>query len=295
MGFNGMEKDDEVKGKGNHLDFGARVYDSRLARWLSLDPLAVEYPSISPCVFVANSPLMFIDPDGERLVLSNDVNGNVLAQLQRLTNDVLAVNKKTGEVYIKKAVSDKVHNSTKIHGRILIRAIISHSRTTTITINEKQLGSGVDYPDKYEKNAYNGGGVDPTIIFTKNNGAAQYRDNGKTVSLQQKADIVLGGELIHALIAMDGNKDNSGNASHTYINIFGEEQVETRNINELKTHGIGGYRYGPSLYRKWYPTENDLRRDNGEPERISYEDDLQHKYKPQNKEKLEKYEKENEK
>ena len=26
-GFNGMEKDDEVKGNGNSLDFGARVYD----------------------------------------------------------------------------------------------------------------------------------------------------------------------------------------------------------------------------------------------------------------------------
>jgi hypothetical protein len=30
-GFNGMEKDDEVKnGKGNSYDFGARMYDSRL-------------------------------------------------------------------------------------------------------------------------------------------------------------------------------------------------------------------------------------------------------------------------
>src|SRR5690606_37327678 len=37
-GFNGMEKDDEVKGKGNHVDFGARGYDPRLGRWLSVDP-----------------------------------------------------------------------------------------------------------------------------------------------------------------------------------------------------------------------------------------------------------------
>jgi len=28
-GFNGMEKDDEVKGTGNSLDFGARIYDLR--------------------------------------------------------------------------------------------------------------------------------------------------------------------------------------------------------------------------------------------------------------------------
>jgi RHS repeat-associated protein len=34
-GFNGMEKDDEIKGEGNSLDFGARIYDPRLGRWLS--------------------------------------------------------------------------------------------------------------------------------------------------------------------------------------------------------------------------------------------------------------------
>lgn len=34
-----MEKDNEVKGSGNSLDFGARIYDSRLGKWLSTDPL----------------------------------------------------------------------------------------------------------------------------------------------------------------------------------------------------------------------------------------------------------------
>jgi RHS repeat-associated protein len=42
--FNGMEKDDEVKGVGNSLDFGARIYDSRLGRWLSVDPLSYKFP-----------------------------------------------------------------------------------------------------------------------------------------------------------------------------------------------------------------------------------------------------------
>ena len=65
--FNGMEKDDEVKGNGNHLDFGARCYDSRLGRWLSLDAYATEYPSLSDYVFVANSPIIFIDPDGNKI------------------------------------------------------------------------------------------------------------------------------------------------------------------------------------------------------------------------------------
>lgn len=66
FGFNGMENVDEVKGNGNSLDFGARIYDSRTGRWLSLDPLQAKYPDLSPYNFVANSPIVQIDPDGKR-------------------------------------------------------------------------------------------------------------------------------------------------------------------------------------------------------------------------------------
>jgi RHS repeat-associated protein len=68
FGFNGMEKDDDIKGDGNSLDFGSRVYDSRLGRWLSTDPLQTNYSELSPFNFCANNPIMFIDPDGERIV-----------------------------------------------------------------------------------------------------------------------------------------------------------------------------------------------------------------------------------
>src|SRR5690606_35618400 len=64
-GFNGMEKDDEVKGSGNHVDFGARGYDPRLGRWLSIDPKFRKYPFVSGYAFVVNSPIRFIDFNGE--------------------------------------------------------------------------------------------------------------------------------------------------------------------------------------------------------------------------------------
>ena len=69
FGFNGKEKDDEIDGvTGSKLDFGARIYDSRIGRWLSLDPLFSKYPDLSPYVFVGNCPLLFIDPDGKKIV-----------------------------------------------------------------------------------------------------------------------------------------------------------------------------------------------------------------------------------
>ncbi|MFM2394947.1 MAG: hypothetical protein RLZZ546_2930, partial [Bacteroidota bacterium] len=64
-GFNGKEKDDEVKGSGNSLDFGARIYDSRLGRFLSVDPLANTYPWNSPFAFAENRVLDGIDVNGE--------------------------------------------------------------------------------------------------------------------------------------------------------------------------------------------------------------------------------------
>ncbi len=69
--FNGMEKDDQVKGKGNSYDFGARMYDSRLGRWLTIDPIASKYPSLSSFSFVANTPIIALDPDGRYIIFIN--------------------------------------------------------------------------------------------------------------------------------------------------------------------------------------------------------------------------------
>ena len=64
-GFNGKEEDDEVKGDGNSVDFGARMDDPRVGRWLSVDPHQSKYPNVSPYVFVINNPICAIDPDGK--------------------------------------------------------------------------------------------------------------------------------------------------------------------------------------------------------------------------------------
>ncbi len=47
--------------------FGARYYASDLSIWMSVDPLASKYPSLSPYAYVANNPIMLIDPDGMRI------------------------------------------------------------------------------------------------------------------------------------------------------------------------------------------------------------------------------------
>src|SRR5579875_520701 len=63
-GFNGKENDEEVKGTANQQDYGMRIYDPRLGRFLSVDPLANTYPWYTPYSFAGNKPIWAIDLDG---------------------------------------------------------------------------------------------------------------------------------------------------------------------------------------------------------------------------------------
>src|SRR5258707_6293434 len=63
-GFNGKERDDEVKGAGNEIDYGMRVYDPRAGRFMSVDPLVSEYPYYTPYQYAGNKPIWYVDLDG---------------------------------------------------------------------------------------------------------------------------------------------------------------------------------------------------------------------------------------
>ncbi len=67
-GFQGQEKDDEIKGEGNSYDFGARMLDVRIGRWFRSDPSEYTYPMYSTYSYVNNNPLVYIDPDGKKFI-----------------------------------------------------------------------------------------------------------------------------------------------------------------------------------------------------------------------------------
>ena len=60
--FNGKEEQAEFGIP--YIDYGARHYDPAIGRWLSVDPLAEKYSSISPYAFCGNNPVNFVDLDG---------------------------------------------------------------------------------------------------------------------------------------------------------------------------------------------------------------------------------------
>ena len=66
--FNGKEHDDEVSGEGNSYDYGFRIYNPRLGKFLSVDPLGSSYPWNSKYAYAENDVISSIDLDGlERL------------------------------------------------------------------------------------------------------------------------------------------------------------------------------------------------------------------------------------
>ncbi len=52
------------------MDYGGRIYDPRLGRWLSLDPSAKKFPSWNPYNFCLNNPIVYSDPSGNDPITS---------------------------------------------------------------------------------------------------------------------------------------------------------------------------------------------------------------------------------
>ena len=62
--YSGKEEQKTLNSSLPLIDYGARMYDPTIARWLSVDPMAEKYYPLSPYVYCAGNPLKFIDPTG---------------------------------------------------------------------------------------------------------------------------------------------------------------------------------------------------------------------------------------
>ena len=63
FGLNGKEKQAELI--SDEYDFGARLYEARLGKWISLDPLQAKHAEESPYLYTGGNPIYFIDPDSK--------------------------------------------------------------------------------------------------------------------------------------------------------------------------------------------------------------------------------------
>jgi len=71
IGFRYNGKEFETMNGLNRYDYGKRMYDPALARWHVADPRAEKYYDLSPYNYCANNPIIFIDPQGDTIVVNN--------------------------------------------------------------------------------------------------------------------------------------------------------------------------------------------------------------------------------
>ncbi|GEM_PF-1325579 len=89
-GYNGKEEDNEIKtnsgDNGKSLDYGARWYDPRKARWDAVDKYEAKYVGISPYVFTGNNPIIFKEIDGNEYTFIIRAHFNMRGPLLRMSD-----------------------------------------------------------------------------------------------------------------------------------------------------------------------------------------------------------------
>ncbi len=140
-GFNGKENDNEIKGTGNQQDYGFRIYDPRLGRFLSMDPLTKGYPELTPFQFASNEPISNIDLDG----LERSPAGKV-GQNEEIVRDNTAVALYPNEIPV---ILKQQENAPKL--RVLMDAAARPMET--VEDRNKALFRSISNPDNIGGNA----------------------------------------------------------------------------------------------------------------------------------------------
>jgi len=129
--FTGKERDEET----SYDYFGARYYDSRIARWLQVDPLAEKYAGWSTYNYTMNNPLKYVD------MLGMDLDDYKLNQ----NGDVELV-KKTNDNY------DRLFKTDDNNNAIGEPLVVSDNIIDNITQSEDQNGRPFEYMEVSDNN-----------------------------------------------------------------------------------------------------------------------------------------------
>ena len=88
-GFQGQERDDEVKGEGNCWDFRYRGYNPRIGRFNQTDPLSAGYPSNNPYAFSENVVINALEFEGMEKVYVYNVYTKFGITIRKLSHTYL--------------------------------------------------------------------------------------------------------------------------------------------------------------------------------------------------------------
>ncbi len=225
FGFNGQEKENDISGvDGGHMVFTSRIEDTRLGRFLSVDPLSKEYPWNSTYAFAENDVIRSIDLEGAEKLVANTVKAqNLLSNYLEVLNqdDIL---KKVGitpftsgadEKYLIFIVAGKdswhQYDGETISYTNPNNVTTFAERLIDIESKDKKDWSGKDYNEIGRMRArFEDLGISPQEVLN-------LKEQGFKMSvISSDIDVkTLAHELIiHETDALDGNNDSSGGEEH---------------------------------------------------------------------------------
>ncbi len=139
--MNSSNTDDKLKFTGKERDkesgydyFGHRLYDSDIAKWLQVDPLAEKYPGWSPYNYCLNNPIRLVDPDGMEVRINSgdkDKNGNIIYVTYTAGMEYKGDNKFVATTIY--ALNNM--NSVNIGSKVLSDLILSDNKFTFQNVN----------------------------------------------------------------------------------------------------------------------------------------------------------------
>ncbi|MBS1570325.1 MAG: hypothetical protein JST45_12930 [Bacteroidetes bacterium] len=268
-----MRKDDEIHGAtGTSYDFGARLYDSRIMRWLSLDPLAVDYPDQSPYSFAGNNPIYLVDPNGKEIVPSSAFSSNLRAssvfnQLKGTSTFQSGLNQFDGPKPIVHLYLDVQAWERTRFAETAPRSLSPYPFSISITFKQQYLASATDisiaatflhemvHAKVFRKFEASGGSVDAKNFP----GLQDYGTRHATASTGWQHEMMAvhyRGEIVQGLREMDANNgitDRSGTMSVGGVDVaYSTDQF----YEALSWQGL----YGTKAYEKLDASTKDLYR-----------------------------------
>ncbi len=226
--FNGKELDRET---GLYY-YGARYYDQETGIWLGVDPQAEAYPGISPYAYVANNPVIYNDPDGERITIRYGRHNSKKIDYR------YGAKYKGNDPFVKDVVASFNYLRKGGVGK-LIKDLVAHKKTVNL-VQTKDLDGLAFQPHRHKVYYHPRSGLKTT-------------SGGK-----QSPALGLLHELGHAKGYLDNPRKNDklhGTHDHSYDNL--EEKRVIKNIENPAAKKLGEATrrgHGGSAFRTTGPT-----------------------------------------
>jgi len=227
FGFNGKEIQAEIESSKSYLSFGDRIYNSRLGKWLSIDPLRMKYPDLSPYIFTADNPIKFIDYNGEDFGVKVDNTNKTIIVVENIYTTNWNAFKQAGE-----GAAQWNAKTTLVEG---------YTVSFQITIKEPTTISNEDVIKNY-----------PLVKFYRNNGNLKKGRMSDYRNKMIKADAVASASRDPIGNLFSGNEGDRSErvygekftggqtANGKYIDMnTHEDRGDLGNYKDLVTHEIG--------------------------------------------------------